>query len=311
MMFGFVVLHYKTYNDTKECVDSLLELEKNENGMLSHKIIIVDNNSQNGSVELLESHFKNRREVILLKNQSNLGFSKGNNIGIIHARKIGCDFVCVLNNDTIIEQKDFVKRCTEYWKQYQFSVCGPKIVSLIDGLDQNPFMLHSHFVKDKKDAMRMFTVGLIKYMTVLFHLPLWWEKDTPERKGFTDGLENKILDNEKEDFLLYGACLILSPSFFEKYNKLCDLTFMYEEETILYILARELHIKMMYLPQLLIFHKEQSATNNSLGLGRQKILFGYREDFRSRIQILKITMKKKNLNFLKMLLTQNVTRAGE
>ena len=90
--------------------------------------------------------------------------------------------------------------------------------------------------------------------------------------------------------------------FFEKYNKLCDLTFMYEEETILYFLSKQLNIKNMYLPDIEIYHKEQSSTKKSFGSEKKKLLFGYREDFNSRKQLLKIVFKINDIEFLESLM---------
>lgn len=296
MNFAFVILHYKTLEDTIECTDSIIQLDDP-----SVKIFIVDNFSNNGSAEVLFEKYKNYGNIEIINNTHNLGFAKGNNIGISAARASGCDFVCVLNNDTVIKQKDFTSKCIMLWENHGFSIAGPKIVSLVDGLDQNPFIVESHFVKSKKDAIKMYLVGLVKYMCVLLKVPRWWEKNK-ERLSYTGNLENQMICMNEKDILLYGACMIFSPTYFKEYDKMCDLTFMYEEETILYFLCRELNIKAMYLPDIQIFHKEQSSTKSTLGLGRKKLLFGYKEDFKSRKQLLKIVLKKDNKDYLKNLL---------
>lgn len=294
--FGFVVLHYKNIEDTVECVESL----KYTND-LDTLIFIVDNFSNDGTKEQLESKYRESKNIFITSNASNLGFAKGNNVGISLAKEHGCDFVCLINNDTLIKQNGFVLKCIENWNKYNYSIAGPRIISTIDGFDQNPYMLHSHFVKSKKDAIRMYIVGLVKYSFVRLGFKEWWNKEGI-RESVTENLEGKLLNSEKQDFLLNGACIILSPTFFEKYNKLCDLTFMYEEETILYFLSKQLNIKNMYLPDIEIYHKEQSSTKKSFGSEKKKLLFGYREDFKSRKQLLKIVFKINDTEFLENLI---------
>lgn len=294
MKFGFVILHYKTQRDTVECVDSLLKLHGN------YQIIIVDNYSNNGSLEYLKIKYESNRCIHIITSKANLGFAKGNNLGIKYAVKNNCDFVVLLNNDTIIEQRDFIEKCIYSWNKYNFSVAGPRIISLADGKDQNPFMVPRHFIKTKKEAVKLWTLGLVKYISILVGLPEWWESG--DKKGdLTGGLEHKILYSDNEDFLLCGAAMILSPSYFSKYSKLCEYTFLYEEETIIFILSRLLGYSMLYDPNIIVYHKEKSSTN-ALVRGRKKLLFCYREDYKSRKNVLRIMLHKNNKLFLENLI---------
>ncbi|GMO36353.1 MAG: glycosyltransferase family 2 protein [Termitinemataceae bacterium] len=63
-------------------------------------IIVVDNNSSDDSVEYISNKFP---EIILIKNSSNDGFAKGNNLGIKFAYDRGYDFLFLLNQDAWIE----------------------------------------------------------------------------------------------------------------------------------------------------------------------------------------------------------------
>lgn len=285
--FGFVILHYKTDFDTIECISSLLMLKGNI------EIIVVDNFSDNGSIEKVYSHFKDVKNVHFLYNGKNLGFAKGNNEGMVYAKKIGCDFVCLLNNDTFIKQKDFVEIAINDWLNSNYSISGPKIISAIDGLDQNPFMVPRHYVKNKLDAVILFMIGFIKYVFVLLHFPAFWEK-SGDKGVFTEGLENEYLLSEKREFLLNGACMIFSPTYLRKYNKICDLTFMYEEETIIFYLSNKLGYLLSYNPNIEIYHKEQSATNHSINKPRERLVFGYKQDLKSRFVMLKIVFINEN-----------------
>ncbi len=90
-----VVLHWKNYKDTKACLLSL------ENVTYKNRdIIIVDNFSDDGSIEKLKEEFPYAKYIL---NSNNLGFSCGVNVGMREAYSLDADYVLVLNNDTIVE----------------------------------------------------------------------------------------------------------------------------------------------------------------------------------------------------------------
>jgi len=74
------------------------------------KIIIVDDGSTDGTVDLIESCFP---EVILLKKKGNLWWAEATNIGVKHALKEGASYIMTLNDDTI-PFKDYIEKMY-YW----------------------------------------------------------------------------------------------------------------------------------------------------------------------------------------------------
>lgn len=102
---SIVIVSYNTKDLLKDCIESIYKNSKD----LSFEIIVVDNNSSDGSADLVSNNFK---DVILIKNSQNLGFSKANNIGI---KKTSGDFILFLNSDTLVKENtlrhmlDFMK----------------------------------------------------------------------------------------------------------------------------------------------------------------------------------------------------------
>lgn len=90
-----IILHWKNYPDTKTCLESIRKITYPD-----YKVVVVDNYSQDGSVQRLQADFP---EVIYLLNDDNLGFSCGCNIGLREAYRLGADYVLLLNNDMKIE----------------------------------------------------------------------------------------------------------------------------------------------------------------------------------------------------------------
>lgn len=95
-----ILLNYNGWKDTVECVRSIRASCKKK-----YTIVVVDNKSTNNSVEILQREIGD--EIVLLKAQSNKGFSAGNNIGIKYALSNGAEYVLLLNNDTIVKNDFF------------------------------------------------------------------------------------------------------------------------------------------------------------------------------------------------------------
>lgn len=85
-----VVLSWNGREDTLDCLESLREVET----------VCVDNASSDGSAEAVASRFP---DVELIRNDRNLGFAGGNNVGIRRALELGADWIWLVNNDAIVE----------------------------------------------------------------------------------------------------------------------------------------------------------------------------------------------------------------
>ena len=94
---GIILVNYKEYATRflKDCRDSLRGQNYSD-----FKVYIVDNATTAESEEYLQENFV---EAKIIKNENNDGFAKGNNDGIKTALADGCDYILLLNMDTIIE----------------------------------------------------------------------------------------------------------------------------------------------------------------------------------------------------------------
>lgn len=92
------------------------------NSSFIHKTIVIDNGSIDGTQVYIKSNFP---EIELIQSEVNLGFSKGNNIGINEAYKNGADFVFLLNQDAWVEQNTFEILIEAAKKNPQYGVLSP------------------------------------------------------------------------------------------------------------------------------------------------------------------------------------------
>ena len=91
MDVSIIIVNYNTKNLTLQCLDSIYEKTKD----VSFEIIVVDNNSTDGSQELL-SHDK---RIVFVEAGENLGFGKANNLGLRQAQG---KYIFFLNSDTLL-----------------------------------------------------------------------------------------------------------------------------------------------------------------------------------------------------------------
>lgn len=90
---SIILVNFNTKILTSNAIESIINKTKN----INYEIIVIDNNSHDGSVQYLIDKFKN--EIKIVKLNENIGFGGANNIGIENAKG---EFVFLLNTDTIL-----------------------------------------------------------------------------------------------------------------------------------------------------------------------------------------------------------------
>lgn len=104
----FVILNYKTWREAAACAESILKTQQGQD----IRIVLVDNGSGNGSEESLREEFAGEKRVHVIASEKNLGFARGNNLGIRYARShFEPDFIVAANSDIILNRKITVRSC--------------------------------------------------------------------------------------------------------------------------------------------------------------------------------------------------------
>ena len=120
MQLSVIILNYNVRYFLELCVLSVQSAIQN----IDAEIIVVDNNSPDDSCDMMKKRFPN---VKLIENKENLGFPKGNNIGVAQAKG---KYICILNPDTVVAEDTFEKVLDFIQKQQNPGIVGCK---LIDG----------------------------------------------------------------------------------------------------------------------------------------------------------------------------------
>ena len=116
-----IVLNFNGENLTVDCLESLKGIECKKNCKVT--TVVVDNNSQGGSLKIIKKMFP---QVLLIYNKKNLGWSGGNNVGIKYALRHRADCVLLLNNDVLIAERSVEHLLEVLYSKLEIGIVGPK-----------------------------------------------------------------------------------------------------------------------------------------------------------------------------------------
>ena len=273
MKLAFVILNYGTYQETTECVESIekfIDISTDE-----YNITIVDNGSTDGSGIKLKNNYENKKYIDVLLSGSNLGFARGNNLGIKHVNDYySPEFVAVINSDIELIQEDFYKKVAEEYKKSGFGLMGPMMCIASGHCDDSPWRpITASKVKEKLQKARKERKGILnntfyfsKIVTRLkkvFGLYVW--KD--EMHIHEDYWKYHT------DVELQGAFLVFSNKVFEYIEGFDPRTFLYYEEQLLYLAVKKTGLPIVYTPQICVFHKDGRSTGKIKSSTKEKMLF--------------------------------------
>lgn len=236
MKVGIIILNYNGLDNTLDCLDSLRKLEPGNNSL---EIIVVDNNSSDGSYEALSK----LKDIAFVQNEKNLGYSGGNNVGIKNVLKWHCDLVVLLNNDTIVD-KDLVGNLVK--ASSTGDVISPKIY----------FAPGFEFHKDryaKQDVGKIiwYAGGQID-----------WSNIIGKHIGVDEVDKGQFNKRQEVDFAT-GACIMVKRQVFEKIGLFDEKYFLYLEDMDFCVRAKKAGFKIAFEPSAIIWHKNAASIGGS------------------------------------------------
>lgn len=218
-----VLLTYQMREVAERCLISLQKLT-----YPNRQIILVDNNSNDGTEQVIKSQFP---EVITLQTGRNLGYTGGNNYGIQFALDNGADYVLVLNPDTILDNPGFIEEMVEYAETNRsVGIVGPRV-----------------FLRTRETIQN----------TVLFAPGLWtnirnWIAYRANPESF-----NLSKDVPVEAEVLNGVCLLLRTECLKQIGLFDDNIFMYIEDAEMDYRARAHGWGVRYVPVDSVIHEQK------------------------------------------------------
>lgn len=247
-MFGVIIVAYKNPARTADYINNQLSKLVN-----SYVVVVVNNASTIAECESLASLCNGvaceaddnvgRHDVYIVHSAENLGFARGNNLGVdFLAQNNPCEYLLFSNDDIILDTgTDLQPMINLLCKDKSIGAIGPNIVDL-DGLPQSP---HYHIISPYRQIGWILLSRFRKRKK---------EKDTSAQIRIA--LEGKC-------YWVSGAFFLMSNEDFASVNGFDSDTFLYTEEAILAERLKIIDKQMYFYPGIKIVHLEGGTTKEN------------------------------------------------
>lgn len=256
---ALIILHYKGEDDTKACLDSLRD-SKIQNIDLS--LIVVANNP---SASLVSDARTVYPELTLIENKENVGFAEGNNIGIRKALELQCEYIVLLNNDTLVSSDIISKLVTHANSQNSIGLISPKIY-FAKGYEYHK----ERYKENERGKVIWYGGGQID-----------WQNVYASHYG-VDEVDIGQYDKIRETDFATGCCMLIKRNVVEKIGFFDKKYFLYFEDVDYSIRAKKNGFRVLYFPEACLWHKNASSSDkpgSSIHMyyqTRNRLYFGYK-----------------------------------
>jgi GT2 family glycosyltransferase len=233
---AIIVLTYNGLQDTRECLKSLQQLREAQ-----ATVYVVDNGSNDGTADAIAAEFHDL--VILIRNEKNLLYAGGNNIGIRRALADGNDWLLLLNNDTTVAP-DFLTHLVRAGKELPRAILAPKI-----------------YYSARPDEF-WFAGGIGNIRRAHF-----------AHRGIREKDVGQYNNTEPIDWAT-GCSLFVPREIFEKVGLLDESLGLYNEDVDFCLRAKASGFDIYYVPSAKIWHKVSAAVGGNLS--RAKLIRKWR-----------------------------------
>jgi len=230
---SIIIVSYNTEQITYDCIRSIFESETK----YKYEIILVDNNSADRTVERLQQDFPT---ITIITSDKNLGFSKGNNIGIDKSKG---NYILLLNSDTLLF-KDSLENLLQSAIEKNYQITGPVLLNIDRSIQRSWF----NFPSALKTFLRLTDIYLLFYRfssSILFKLFYFGRKPA--------FMVSKIDADTKMNYLTF-ACILIKRNVIEGMGKLDEDLFFYQEDCEFGLRARKNGYEFMYCVSSKIIH---------------------------------------------------------
>ncbi|MBV9791509.1 MAG: glycosyltransferase family 2 protein [Chloroflexi bacterium] len=216
---GIVLVNYNGMRFMPDCLASLQQM-----GEPQAKIVVVDNASTDGSAAWVAEHYPS---VALIQLPTNGGVTGGNNAGIEWCLANGCDYILLLNNDTVVEP-DFLQHLLLHTDARTMTV--PRVYFY-----DNRQLLNSH-------------IG---------HFDFWRGVNVQYLYGKPESASSR----QMQQVTMASTCAMLIPkAIIDEVGIMDDAYFLYYDDTDFIARAVKHGAVIKYIPEAVIYHRESSSS---------------------------------------------------
>ncbi len=270
-----VLVNWNRPSDTLVGVDSILK----SIGDFDLKIVIVDNNSNDNSVNLFKSSYGGNKKIKILESKKNLGFTGGNNLGIEYSLKNSADYILIINNDTEVDEHMISNLVSVFDKDSNVGISSPKIY-FAPG-----FEYHKKYNKHQIGKVFWYAGGILD-----------WNNIYGKNMG-VDEVDRGQFDLPREIDFATGAGFLVKADVLRKVGKFNNNYFAYMEDVELSQRVKNKGYKIIYNPKAFMWHKVSQSSGigsdlNDYYITRNRLLFGLRyASFKVRALLIKESIK--------------------
>ncbi|MCI5179111.1 MAG: glycosyltransferase family 2 protein [Candidatus Electrothrix sp. AW3_4] len=231
---AIIIINYKTPTLVQDCIQSLSG--QIQDGL--DQVVVVDNNSGDGSVEQLEKFIIENGWTDWIKvipSLVNGGFSAGNNIGI---RAVKAEYYMLLNSDTIVRPGAVDKLLSVALMQSDVGIVGPRM-EWPDGTPQGSCF------RTRSPAYEFFAAAQTGILEKMFGY-----------KPRTISPDKHMIEPEWISF----ACVLINSKVFEQVGLLDEGYFMYYEDIDFSRRTLQFGYKIVYSPSAIVVHLQEQSS---------------------------------------------------
>jgi GT2 family glycosyltransferase len=241
-LVSLIIVNWNGIQDTIECLNSLASQYYS-----NLQTIVIDNGSIDQSIQILQQLFGEK--ITLISNKQNLGYAKGNNIGIQYALNHGAKYVVLLNNDTIVSDPQLIS----------------KLVLVFSNDDTIGLACPTIYYESQPTipwyAGAKYSIWLVGGKHIQ-HVPQ----------------NNKIMDTGYAT----GCCLMINRNTLLRVGLLDEDFYIYEEDVDWSLRVKNAGLRVVYVPYASVLHKVSKSATGAPGSGKYSPSIVY-HIFRSRI----------------------------
>jgi len=216
MQISIIIVTYNSIADVEKCIASI---QNSTN--LSYELIVIDNNSNDGTRDLLR-RLENKRHIKIILNNKNHGFSAASNQGIVASSG---DYIVLLNPDTIVT-RDWAMRMMLHFDEKTGAV-GP-VSNYVAGIQKIEF-----YLKENVNG-----INLVRLADKLYS----WNK-------------NKSVETK----LLIGFCLMIRREIINKIGMLDENLFLGSDDLEYSLRLRANGYNLLVATDTFVYHKGQAS----------------------------------------------------
>lgn len=271
---SIIIINYNSTQLTNNCLYSIQKADVDKSQI---NVVVVDN----GSSEPFElpADLKKVGWIAVIRSESNLGFTGGNNLGIEYAiEHEHVEYIMLLNNDTVVDKLLFKHLHRHLEENVDCGIVCPKIY-FAEGREY----FSSSYKSSQLGKVIWFAGGSID-----------WDNLTAFHRG-VDEVDRGQFVTQKEIEFATGCCLLLKREVIEKLGSLEDDYFLYFEDTDLSMRAKQLGYQIQYCDQAKVWHVNAGSSDGAGSIvheyfqNRNRLIFFFRYgDFKSKINIVRL-----------------------